>query len=191
MEKEAEQETQNTPEEEVLTEEQISDLKHRAEVSSQNYEIRKKIEKENEALKEKLEQLETQLDSSDPDILEERRLVKEIESLKETVANLKAKNELSEVEAVYGKYPVLREKLQEFDEFKENNRGMSLEVAAKAFLIENDLLETPKKKGLEPARGGVKTAPSSSKMSVEDVRRLRETNYREYKRLNDEGKIRL
>lgn len=191
MEKELEQETHNTPDE-TLTEEQLSELKHRAEVSSQNYEIRKKMEKENAALKEKLDQLENQLGSDDYDTPdEERKLKKEIDSLRETVNALNEKNQQSEVEAIYNKYPVLKGKLEEFDSFKEQNKGMSLETAAKAFVIENDLLEQPKKRGLEPARGGVKTVPSPGKMSVEDVKRLRENNYLEYKRLNDEGKIRI
>lgn len=78
--------------------------------------------------------------------------------------------------------PQLKDKQAEFEEFRLNpeNAGMSLQTAAKAFIVEKDLIEKPvQRKGLEPATGGGRTVPQQG-MTPEEIDRLRVENYREY-----------
>jgi hypothetical protein len=47
-------------------------------------------------------------------------------------------------------------------------------------------IKTP---GLENGTGGPRQAPKPKKMPIEEAAKLRETNYREYKRLLEAGQI--
>lgn len=110
-------------------------------------------------------------------------------TLSQQIAQLQQEKELDKVLV---QYPVLGEKLEEFDSYRAENPGMPLNTAAKAFMVEKDLLgEKPKRAGLEKARGGQRTPPSSNKMSSEDVKRLRENDFRKYRQLVTEGKIQI
>lgn len=76
--------------------------------------------------------------------------------------------------------PALKDKGQEFEDYLSQNPGMRLETAAKAFIIENDLVEAPPtRKGLEKASGGGRTQPQTG-MTPGEIDNLRVTNYREY-----------
>ncbi len=86
-------------------------------------------------------------------------------------------------------YPVLREKWEEFEEFRTENKGMNMKTAAKAFLVENGILETPRK-GLEKTTGGSKV-PTASGMTTEEVKQLRTTNFRRYQELIKNGQIKV
>lgn len=187
-------ETQNTqegeaPEAEALTPEEIAEMKKRAEVSSQNFERAKKAEAEKKVLQEQVQALEAQLSDStgytDPD----SAVLKKIADIEAKFNRIEEEKKLLEV---LTKYPALGDKQSEFEEYRKEFPTSKLDVAAKAFLVEHDLLgETPKRKGLEPARGGKRTAPESGKMSADDVKRLRDTNYKEYMKLVRAGKINL
>lgn len=90
----------------------------------------------------------------------------------------------------------LKGKESEFKRFakKKDNIGLPLETLAKAFLfdVSDDLppQHTPTlTPGLENGTGGPRQAPKPKKVSSEEARTLRETNYREYKRLLEAGQI--
>lgn len=172
-------EPQKTPETPTvsLSQEELDDLKHRAEVSSQNFERLKKVQEENELLKAQLVDSTVLPESDDP-----------VDSLKSELSEIKQKLQKSEV---IESYPVLKESWQDFEEFRQlsDNKGMNMRTAAKSFLIEKGLLETPRK-GLEKPTGGGHE-PISSEMKTEDVKTLRETNYRKYLELIRKGQLKV
>lgn len=135
----------------------------------------------------KAKELEEQLTNTVQDpYAEEDELKTKVQTLEQKLKEIEEKNQF---DALYTQYPILQEKLTEFDEYRQANQGMSLQTSAKAFLAEHDLLgQTPKRKGLEKAGGGQRTPPTG-KLSVEDTKRLRENNYGEYKKQLMAGKI--
>lgn len=194
--KQDEQEVQETPEEEQTEETQeepevdVDDLKRKAEASSQNYERAKKAEDKVKALSLEKEKLEAKLASSGEDIYGDTD-----DELKSQIADLNAKllsmEEERQKDAVLGKYPILKDKYEEFDTYREENKGMSYETAAKAYLVENDLMGQKQRKGLEKAGGGKRTAPSSGKLSADDAARLRSTDFEGYRKALKEGRIEI
>ena len=161
-----------------LTSEEIKDLKHKAEVSSQNFERAKKAEG-------RVEKLEAQL--TDNEVLPEFD-DEEVGKLKDDVSELKAELGKSKV---LERYPELKEIWNEFEEFRADpeNKGMNLNTAAKAFRVEKDLLE-PRREGLEKPTGG-DPASISSGMSVEEVSKLRNTDYKKYREMIKKGQIKI
>lgn len=153
----------------------------------------KSLQEEREKRKQLEEQLKN-LTTSDSSIEEEavsdegRRLAKKINSLESEISNFKG--ELAERDIVIS-YPVLKDKWVEFEEFHSlpDNKGMNLRTAAKAFLIENGMLEAPRK-GLEKPTGGPRV-PLSTSMSSEDIKTLRETNFRRYQDMLEKGQIKF
>ena len=107
------------------------------------------------------------------------------------------KSELSEIKQDFVKkeliitHPILKEKWEEFEEFRTNpeNKGMNMKTAAKAFLIENEVLEKPRL-GLEKPTGGSRT-PSVSGMTADEIKNLRQTDFKRYQQLLREGKLEL
>lgn len=165
----------------TISQAELEDLRHKAEVSSQNYERTKKLEA-------RLKELETlQTEPSDDIYSDEGKLLrKEIQTLNEEIATIKATSSKRELQ---DSNPIFREKWQDFEEFRNNpeNKGMNLKTAAKAYLVENGLLESPRK-GLEKPTGGERK-PSSAGMTSEDKLNLMKTNFKEWQRLTIEGKI--
>ncbi len=97
-------------------------------------------------------------------------------------AEVRATRQEREMASITAKFPAIQDKSEEFEQFKLDNPGMRLETAAKAFLVENDLLEPAQpRKGLERSTGGGR-APVSTGMSPEDIDDLRVNNYNEYAR---------
>ena len=95
------------------------------------------------------------------------------------------------LERLQAKYPILKDKAGEFEEFRSDseNKGMNLATAAKAFLVEKGLLESePIRKGLEKPTGGGQTIPEPT-YSVEEVRDMMENDYPRYEKLVKDGKI--
>lgn len=166
-----------------LTQEEIDDLKHKAEVSSQNFERAKKAElalKEREKERElELERLTNQSTLSEAFSDEGKLLEKEIRQLKEDLH----KREVLDAN------PILKDKWKEFEEFRADpdNKGMNLRTAAKAFLTENGLLEV-KRQGLEQKTGGEKT-PVRMGMTPEEAEKLRVENFRLYQEKLLKGEI--
>lgn len=113
-------------------------------------------------------------------------LKKEIEDLK---VQMTERDTLASLQA---KHPALADKLSEFNEFRANpeNAGMKLETAAKAFLVEKDLLTEPKpRKGLEKDSGGTRSQPKTGR-TEEDIADLRQNNFRQYMREIKKGTLR-
>lgn len=104
----------------------------------------------------------------------------EIDSLKESIV----------LKDLQEKHPALKDKSSEFDEFRKDYPGVSLEKVSKLFLVEKDLLEQPERKGLEKTTGGARNVPPVG-MSTEDITQLRTTNFRKYLKLVQEGKIKV
>lgn len=150
------------------------ETQRRADASSQNFE---RLKKANETIAE-YEARIALLDSNggsgngsgDPDPRVDA-LTKEVQNLSHEAAMAK----------VLKAYPVLEDKVADFDEFrnKPENQGLSLPLAAKAFVLEKDLL-TPQRQGLENATGGGHAAPLTGKLTADQARDLRNTNYKGY-----------
>jgi len=110
------------------------------------------------------------------------------------IVALEARNRAVEderdLERLYNQYPLLKEKANEFNEYRSAEHPRAkIESVAKLFLVENGLLE-PKRKGLESPTGGPRT-PLTSGMTAEDVKTLRETNFRKYQELLLKGQIKV
>lgn len=88
-------------------------------------------------------------------------------------------------------HPVLKEKWEDFEKYRldPENKGMNLRTAAKSFLVENGLLDA-KRPGLEKPTGGDRVPPST-KMSVEEIKTLRETNFKLYQDMLAKGQIKV
>lgn len=182
-----EQVTQNEPVEEApqaeaLTPEEIAELKKRASQSSQNYERAKKAEEEKKALEQRLSEAQLAQDS----FMTEDEVSKKLRELDSKFSRIEEKTRL---DATLQKYPSIADKLDEFNEYRAEYPADKMEMAAKLFLAEKDLLdETPKRKGLEKAIGGRRVTPPIA-TSNDDVKRLRENNYREYLKQLRSGKL--
>jgi len=161
----------------TLSKKELDDLTHKAEVSSQNFERAKKAEL-------KLEELE----SLPIEVSSESGEDEGLSSLRAEIADVKSKLQRSEV---IESYPKIKELWSDFEEFRSDsdNKGMNMRTAAKAFLVEKGLLE-PQRKGLEKPTGGPRT-PISTGMSVEDIKHLRETNFKQYEEMLKKGQIKF
>ena len=157
------------------------------------YEEREKRRIETEKIKLLEEEIETLKSSAVPE--ENEAFSDEGKVLEGKINSLKS--ELSEIKSEFAKkeliitHPILKEKWEEFEEFRTNpeNKGMNMKTAAKAFLIENEVLEKPRL-GLEKPTGGSKT-PSVSGMTADEIKTLRTTNFKRYQQLLREGKLEL
>lgn len=172
------QEIQEVVEEETVTlsKAELEDLKHKATVSSQNYARLKKLEEENKTLKS----LETPVLSE----LEDDRY----SQLESEVSEMKTKLSKSEVTEAY---PAIKELWSDFETYLADpeNAGMPMKTAARVFLSEKGVLK-PKRLGLEHPTGGSK-APLSTGMSTEDVKRLRETDFKKYTTMLKKGQLKF
>ena len=172
-------ETVVLPAEVTISQVELDDFKHKAEVSSQNFERLKKAEQEVEELRVKLSEINPLPVEYEDEV---------IGKLKNDVSDLKQKLGKSEVLEAY---PILKDVWNEFDSFRNepDNKGMNMKTAAKAFVTEKGLLE-PTRKGLEKPTGGGHT-PVSSGMSNDEVKKLRETDWRKYQELLKKGDIKI
>ena len=180
-------ETQNAPVEpepesdDVVTipKSEFESIKHKADVSSQNFERLKKAEQDAADLQTALDNLSNNEVPSDGE-----RVAKLEAQLKEVQGEL-AKGKVLE------KYPILKDLGGELDAFRAEpeNKGMNLQTAAKAFLTEKGLLE-PTRKGVEKGSGGQRQALSVG-MSNSDIKNLRETNYKGYLEAIRKGQIKF
>lgn len=135
-------------------------------------------------LQEELDLLKATSTSADVFSDEGKALQKQIDEAKAEIETLSRSNALKDVQMAH---PILKEKWTEFETFREDpdNKGMNLRTAAKAFLVENGLLD-PVRRGLEKTTGGDRVPPST-KMSNEDIKHLRETNFKKYTEMLEKG----
>lgn len=100
------------------------------------------------------------------------------------------------VEEPPAEFKRLKGKEAEFKRFakRKDNIGLPLDTLAKAFLFDASEDAPPvhapvKTPGLENGTGGPRQAPKPKKLSLEDARELRKTNFEEYRRLSLAGMI--
>lgn len=142
---------------------------------------------------ERAEQLEKELlafknADTEAESEEGRKLKEEIKNLANEISSIKEQNELS---LLLTQYPALKDKKAEFDEFRKDYPRTGLAKVAKLFLSENGLIETPQpRKGLEDTTGGTRF-PTPQGMSADEIKNLRETNYKAYVKLLNEGNVKL
>ena len=136
---------------------------------------------------DKLTNINTTIPSDEAYSDEGRVLKTQISTLEEKISRIEEEKNL---EKLYNQYPLLREKSAEFSEFRMTEHPRAkIESVAKLYLVENGLLE-PKRVGLEKPTGGTKTPPTSG-MAVEDIKRLRETNFKKYQDMILKGQIKI
>ena len=154
-------------------------------------EEREKRKKDGETintLTARITELETSLASSDVFSDEGKALQKQIDESKTLIETLTTESAKKDVLI---SHPILKEKWEEFETFRADpeNKGMNLRTAAKAYLTENGLLD-PVRLGLEKPTGGPRI-PVSDKMSVDDIKTLRETNWPKYLDMVKKGLIKV
>ena len=178
---------QNTVQEVVpaLTQAEIDDLKHKAEVSSQNFERAKKAEAK---LKE-LEEYKLEVKPSDEVFSDEGKVLdRKYQSLEQKFAQMEEERNL---ERLFNQYPLLKEKADEFKEYRSAEHPRAkIESVAKLYLAENGLLESKTRVGLEQSTGGDRV-PVASGMTSDEVKNLRTNNPRKYREMlkNDQIKF--
>ncbi len=169
-----------------LTQAELDDLKHKAEVSSQNFERAKKAEERVKILESQNTNIEA---PSDTEVFsdEGKALQGKISTVEQQMAELREERDL---ERLYNQYPLLKEKSSDFIEYrKAEHPRAKLESVAKLFLVENGLLET-KRVGLENHTGGDRS-PMTSGMTTEQVRDLRDKNPRKYREMLKSGQVKF
>lgn len=148
----------------------------------------KEEREQRKALQERIKQLENPTPASPEEEVfsDEGKTLKKL--LDQQNVEIRALKEEKEIEKVLSSFPDLRGATAEFNEFRASYPGVSLEKTAKLFLHEKGLLDAPARKGLENPSGGSRT-PSTTGLTQEDVKRLRETQPRRYQKMVMEGKI--
>lgn len=127
---------------------------------------------------------------SEPISDEGRFLKSQIDTIAQKLAEEEKRKQL---EALQSAFPALKDKSAEFEAFRSDpeNAGMKLETAARAFLVERDLLTPPApRKGLEQNSGGTRTVPKEG-LTPEEIKDLRVNNFRKYSDMVRSGKIKL
>lgn len=133
---------------------------------------------------DKLNNLNTTVPTEDVYSDEGRLLQGKISSLE---AKLAALEEEKELERVLAEQPLLKDKLSEFNEFRQEYPRHKLANVAKLFLAEKDLL-APRRTGLENPTGGPR-GPVDTKPSYEELEDLRKNNFGKYRELIKKGII--
>lgn len=120
----------------------------------------------------------------------ERRLGKveqEFSQMKEEADWERELSNFLEKANILERYPELEGREKEFKEFakKPTHKGVPLNVLTEAFLFQEKKEILPTKKGsvLERGTGGPKVAPPKKGMTTEELKILRETDYKKYKEL--------
>ena len=180
------QEVEATTEE--LVEETVEETPVTPEVPGSKTEsslLLKSLQEEREKRRELEEELNAIRSSEDLSDDEVRVQLQRVQAQLHAITEDKALTDLQ------GKFPALKDKTEEFNEYKKDFPESKLEAAAKAFLAEKGLLQSAEpRKGLEKPSGGGRTAPSQG-LSPDDIKDLRENNYRKYSQLLREGKIKV
>ena len=147
----------------------------------------KSLQEEREKRRELESRLQTLEENLNPSVSSEPE-DDEIGTLKAELAEVKSKQQRSEV---IESYPALKELWSDFEEFRQDsdNKGMNMRTAGKAFLTEKGLLE-PKRVGLEKPTGGPRT-PQLTGMTTEDIKNLRETDFKKYSEMLMKGQIKF
>lgn len=118
---------------------------------------------------------------------EEGKVLKgQIAELEGTIASMKSAEVMRNLET---KFPALKDKAAEFEEFRKAYPPGNDESVAKIFLAENNLLEVPiTRKGVEKPGGGGRNT-SKQGMTLADVENLRVNNFRKYSAMLKAGEF--
>lgn len=153
----------------------------------------KSLQEERDArkiLEAKIEELEGKINTpiAPEDMLPEDQAMQEIKTLRTDLSEVKG--ELAKKDVLIS-HPILKDKWKDFEEFRAlpDNKGMNMRTAAKAFLVENGLLE-PTRPGLEKTTGGPRV-PTATGMSADEVRALRENDPKKYYQMLKAGQIKI
>lgn len=153
--------------------------------------IKKELKEKLAEKEEELNQLRTSTSSEDDEVYtdEGKALKKQIDEIKNELSASKKKNELL---TVISNNPSLKEHETEFQEFLNDsaNKGLSIDRAAKVFIVEKGL-DSVQRSGLEKSTGGDRKPASTGTMSHEDVERLRKTDFRKYQEMLQKGQIKM
>lgn len=198
--------TNPTVSEDVKTEQETEVIEETSEVAPETQSgdktdpnlLLKSLQDERErrrSLEDKVTKLEENLEEKSSALSEDEVFSDEGKVLQGDIKTLKS--ELSDMRSEIAKkdlliaHPILKDKWNEFNDFRSDsdNKGMNLRTAAKAYLVENGLLDAPRK-GLEKSTGGQRV-PLTSGMTVDDVRTLRETNFKKYQELLIKGQLNI
>ena|SRR3990167_9679004 len=153
----------------------------------------KSLQEEREKRKLVEEELETLKSSnlSDEEVVsdEGRILAGKIKTLETSLDELRSESAKKDVLIAN---PILKEKWNEFEEFRSDpeNKGMNLRTAAKAFLVENGLIDVPRK-GLEKPTGGTKTPLPSGTMTAQEAENLMKNDFKKYQELIRKGQLKI
>jgi hypothetical protein len=147
-----------------------------------------KREKLEEELRTKEEELNSLKNTNDEVFSDEGKVLeRKITSLTDKISQLE---EEKSFEKLYTEYPILKEKSEEFKEFRKTEHpNAKLESVAKLYLVDNGFYEPPRK-GLEKPTGGSRT-PMTSGMTSDEIKTLRETNYKKYSDMLQKGLIKM
>lgn len=148
----------------------------------------KSLQDEREKRRVLEEELKKLQDASQGDIVtdEGKALLKKISDLESDLDHRKTQETLTTLQTTY---PALKDKAADFQIYVEANPGLPMDVAAKAFLVDNNLL-TGARKGLERSTGGSR-APQSTGITPEEADNLRVTNFRKYSDMVRKGEIKF
>jgi hypothetical protein len=141
------------------------------------------------AKRKELEELLTKQNSPDIEVFSSEGIALQ-GRIQRLEAQLTAANEEKILSSVQSQYPALKDKMTEFEEYRQlNYPTANIESVAKLFLVENDLLQpkTPPK-GLEKGSTGPRTIPKQG-MTSEDVKDLRNKDYKKYTEMLMAGKL--
>ena len=153
----------------------------------------KSLQEEREKRKLVEEELETLKSSnlSDEEVVsdEGRILAGKIKTLETSLDELRSESAKKDVLIAN---PILKEKWNEFEEFRSDpeNKGMNLRTAAKAFLVENGLIDVPRK-GLEKPTGGTKVPLPSGTMTAQEAENLMKNDFKKYQELIRKGQLKI
>ncbi len=163
-----------------------------------------KLLRENEELRIKSAKAETTLSEEElstkyPDweflADDQKGFIKRQESLEKDIREMKEAKAWNEnYTNTLTQFPQLKGKEAEFKEFcysEENIGNKNLVLLAKAFIFDKGEPAEPEKtmrKGLETPSGGTKIAPTTG-WSIEDVKRLRETDPKRYLKMIQRGEL--
>lgn len=148
--------------------------------------MRKELDEKMGQLEQELNTLKSTTPQGEAFSDEGKLLEGKISTLNQTIARLE---EERTIEKLLVAYPVLKEAMQDFNEYRKDYPRHKMENVARLFLSEKGLLETTQRVGLETPSGS--KTPVSTKMTQDDVKRLRETQPKRYAEMLRAGNIDL
>ena len=154
----------------------------------------KALEEENKKLKSSVPSEELAGKYPDWEFLsdEQKSFITRQEQLEKDVREIKEEKAWSkDFTDVSSKFSQIKGKEAEFKDFcyNDDNIGIkNLETLAKAFIFEEPVEPVPPRKGLEKPTGGPKQVPNTE-MTLEDIKRLRETDQKLYIKMIRENRI--